>query len=121
MNLCETKMFELRDRATFIPIIATRMCMSKNPRESWLMRRAGYDIFSEEPCVLLARLNGGPACYDPYDYGDRTFHTAHKYITENWEALGSGAVVDVQFILGETQKPAVSEEAGSYSFEEVAP
>ena len=34
---------------------------------------------------------------------------AHHYIIEHWDKLRDGDVVDVSFILGETQQPKVSE------------
>ena len=34
---------------------------------------------------------------------------AHNYIIEHWHELKDGDVVDVQFILGETKAPKVSE------------
>ena len=47
--------------------------------------------------------------YDAYDWRDRTMQVAHDYIEKNWGDLVDGAVVDVQFILGETAAPKVSE------------
>lgn len=38
----------------------------------------------------------------------RTLGIAHKYINEHYDELDSGDVVDVRFILGETEKPEPS-------------
>jgi hypothetical protein len=49
--------------------------------------------------------------YDPYDWvGDRTKPHAHQFIMEHWQELRDGDVIDVQFILGETDSPKVSEQ-----------
>lgn len=105
----ETKLFELRDRATFIPIIASRMrSENEDEQECYLLGRAGYS--SHEPfLILLTRLDGGQATYDPYGWGGRTFPVAHQFIAENWDALFSGDVVDVEHILGEKPEKKISE------------
>ena len=49
--------------------------------------------------------------YDCYDWAKdmRTKGTAHNFIAEHWHELSDGDVIDVQFILGETDKPKASE------------
>ncbi len=103
-----TKMFEVRDHATFIPVLAIRM-MSFDHTERYLLRRVGYII--THPCVVVVKLASGEAHYDPHSWSGspRTMPTAHQYIIDNFDGLSSGAVVDVRFILGETQAPAKSE------------
>lgn len=102
------KMFELRDRATFIPVICIEMTQENlRDQESWLLRKAGYDDLSR--CILLVRAEGGKANYDPYAWGDRTFTIAHDYISKFWEILTPGEVIDVSFILKETTEKKVSE------------
>jgi hypothetical protein len=51
------------------------------------------------------------AAYDAYEWpGDvRTFRAAHLYVEEHFDEIEDGAVVDVEFILGETAEPKVSE------------
>lgn len=102
----ETKLFELRDRMTFIPIIATR-CTSLLTDEQYLLRRAGYS--NNTQLILLTRLEGGKAFCNAYDWGDRTFQVAHEYITKHWPSLKTGDVIDVEYILGETGSPKQSE------------
>lgn len=50
-------------------------------------------------------MEGGRAHYDPYDWGDRTWQVAHDYIARHWDELVDGAVVDVEYVLGETAEP----------------
>lgn len=97
------KLFELRDHATFIPAIAIQV----SGDDGWLAQRAGYGPYR---MVLFSRLDGGGRLeYDPFAWGDRTFHVAHKYIQDNWEELEDGDLIDVRWILGETEKPCRSE------------
>lgn len=102
----QTKMLEVRDRSTFIPVVAVLMDPTGGSgMEDYLMRRAGY----HRPMVLLTRAVGGQAYYDPHDWANRTMETAHQYIAENWAKLASGEVVDVEYILGEAEAPKASE------------
>ena len=61
--------------------------------------------------------NVGGLTIDPYDWANyrdmRTKGTAHHYIENHWADLKDGAVVDVQFILRETDAPKVSERVSS--------
>lgn len=98
----EVKLFEIRDRLTFIPTMAVKV----SALDGYLVRRSGYmDTF-----VFLTQLQTGKCQYAHYKWGDsRTMVNAHKYILENWDTLKNEDVVDVEFILGEVDKPAVSE------------
>ena len=103
------KLFELRDRETFVPVLAVLM-ESEQDQEAWLLRRAGYGPMTN--LVLMAGIGTHPdkASYSPYDWGSsRTRQVAHEYITTNWHNLTSGAVIDVEFILGEKDVPKESE------------
>lgn len=103
-----TKVFEVRDRATFIPVIATLMETDNSvPSERYLLMRAGY---GPERCILLTRAEGGESNYDPYNWGrTRTMPAAHQHIIEHWDSLESGSLIDVEFILGEVATPKLSE------------
>jgi len=112
--MLETKVFEIRDRATFFVAYATRAVPASDWRdisirqaESYLLRRDGFGP-DNGPFVILCRPDGR-SFYDPYSWADRTHTTAHLHITENWDDLLSGAVIDVEFILGETAAPKLSE------------
>ena len=77
----------------------------------YLLRRCGYSC-DDRPNVILTRLDGnGKATNDPSAWGGRTWPVAHRHIIERWHELADGDVVDVQFILGETPAPKVSERA----------
>ena len=109
------KLFEIRDRATFIPIMAVQCCPIMSG-ERYLLSRAGYGPTAAEQIqyVLMCEINGGGGkvhC-DPIKWGRhaRTLQVAHQYIMDNWINLLSGDVIDVEYILGETTTPKVSEQ-----------
>jgi len=103
------KALELRDEGTFIPLIAVDM-NPDNEEQRYLLRRCGYPC-NGKPNVVVTRMSadGLPSSNDPYHWQDRTFAVGHQWIIEHWAELSDGDVVDVQFILGETRKPKVSE------------
>lgn len=115
-----SKLFEVRDRGTFIPVLATLIEVVDpgnewdewDIRDNWLKRRAGY---GPDRCVILCRLEchgvNGNATYDPYSWGVgvRTMLVAHQNILQCWDQLEPGAVIDVEYILGETTEPKRSE------------
>lgn len=104
--MATTKLIEIRDSMTFISAIATQLDPA-NERERVLLARSGFGLRPGEQSkyVFLARLNGGTATYDPYDWGDRTMAQAHQWLAEHFGEIESGDVVDVEFILGETAAP----------------
>jgi hypothetical protein len=124
-----TKAFEIRDRGTFIPVIATKMTPTALPpvdqtindwhksaeAERYLLRRAGYSADLSDYCVVLCRMEASGvdrnATYDPYAWGGgvRTYLVAHEHIIKHFDELESGAVIDVEFILKETKEPKISE------------
>lgn len=110
----ETKVFEIRDRATFMPVLAIRLQINPgSSNEEWLLWRAGYsheDI--ETGCfVLLTTLNGGKgrSTCDPYYWSSSTLTPAHAYIAKHWDQLEPGQVIDAEFIRGESATPRTSE------------
>ena len=115
-----TRAIEIRDRMTMIAAIAIQMVPYSDGNQTaeaqrWLLRKCGYDF--NQPAVVLLRMDGrtGPhdiAPSDPYDWGrdgTRTMQVAHLYVTEHFDELADGAVVDVEFILGESKEPKTSE------------
>jgi len=119
--MLDTKMFELRDMGTFIPIMGIRMWPTERASEAerYLLRRAGFSNQGQPFVVLLradtAKMSRGiTATYNPYEWQDRTYHTAHKYITDNWDSLKDGQVVCVEFILNERTTPKESESKNGY-------
>lgn len=114
------KAFEIRDKGTFIPVVAIQMVPRKvfqspeyvdHEAERYLLRRAGFGF--DDPSVILCRMEASGvdrnATYDPYSWGNGTMTVAHLHIQKNFDSLNSGDVIDVQFILNETQKPKRSE------------
>lgn len=100
------KFLEIRDIATFIPAVAIDCTVRESTDDTYLLRRSGYGDIA---CVLLTRLDGGYAHYDPKSWGNQTWTTAHQFILDNWESIKDGDVIDVAFILGETAIKAESE------------
>lgn len=117
----QTKVFEIRDRDTFMPVIAIRLEIhDPMTNEARLLRRAGYaaeDLLAGSYVLLitLARGNGRAIC-DPYDWGGTTLPTAHLYIAGHWDELTSGQVIDAEFIRGESAAPKLSERLGLGGF-----
>ena len=108
----QIKLFEVRDRATFIPCFGILMgpCPQAGGLVSeYLLRRAGYGF--EYPLVLFGRLEDGECQHDPYNWrgSARTMPEAHRHVSLHWNELSSGDVIDVEFILGEKATPKVSE------------
>lgn len=118
----KSKALEIRDRITFIAALAVDM----NPNlpdetrsyetQRYLLRRCGYAC-NGQPNIILTRLDGNAkaAFNDPYSYDDRTWRTAHLYIIKHWSELKDGDVVDVEFILGETDKAKISERLETFN------
>lgn len=109
----EVKLFEVRDTATCIPVMAIKLG-AKNSPESWLLGRAGYgsNDASHGDYVLLAQIDGGHGkiTCDPFDWaGSRTLREAHKFIAAEFDALIPGQVIDVRVLIGESSKPAESD------------
>lgn len=106
----EAKLFEIRDDGTTIVAIALKPKPGDNEAERWAWARAGYGttVGAQEQYVLLAPLMGGEGklTCDPYKHGrSRTYQVAHAYIRDMWDILSSGDVVDVQYLLKETEAP----------------
>lgn len=109
----ETKLFEIRDRMTFIPVICIK-CDPTNEAERYLLAMAGYGLQVEEirENILYAKLaEGAMLSGDPHEHWKqpRTHTAAHQYIIQSWEELKTGDVVDIEFILQETTEPKKSQ------------
>lgn len=117
----QVKCLEIRDKATFIPVICIRP-VPDNEGQRYLLRRDGYRGDDSETCIIMIDAQCRGASYDPYNWSrdTRTKANAHLYIEEHWAELSDGDVVDVEFILGERPDKkfserfeAVHEEAGT--------
>jgi len=111
----DTKILEIRDSGTFIPVLCVDMnpCRELNDAhraQYYYMRRAGYPC-DGRPNIAIAKLSmdGEPAWNDPYGWKGRTMAVAHNFILEHWPKLKDGDVIDVEFILGERSQPKISE------------
>ena len=94
-----------------IPALAVKLD-PVTERDRYLIARAGYGIepVAQSRAVILIRLNGGNGHSDPYDWRDRTHQAAHIHVTEHWDDLPTGCVIDVEHILGEKPEPSESEQ-----------
>ena len=109
----ECKTFEVRDSATFMPVLGVRLTPACE-RDRWLLGRSGFGTTPESQgeYIMLWPMAGGNnrASTDMYEHGNaRTMAVAHNFINKNWASLESGALIDVQFILGERETPKESE------------
>ena len=104
----EVKMLEVRDRGTFIPVMAVQL-KGRDSHDRFLLAKAGFGPNTN--LIQVVHFSRNISCYDCYDWGSqtRTMPNAHKYIEDNWDTLDNGAVIDVEFILEETKKPKISE------------
>lgn len=106
----EVKCLEIRDAGTFIPVICIRP-VAENEGQRYLLRRDGYRANASEWCIIYINAQCRDVAYDPCQWpaNPRTHRVAHSYITEHWHEFSDGDVIDVEFILGETSKPKISE------------
>jgi hypothetical protein len=101
-----SKTLEIRDEGTTLPILVIRLD-PKDEKEKRNLSHAGFGNTAEKQSgyfILCKLLNTHQATHDPYDWNSRTMREAHLYISQNFDQLESGSVVDVQYILGETKK-----------------
>jgi len=122
------KFFEVRDRGTYIPVVAfTPRDIHDSAHQTTRaevvrhgLQRSGFAARSVEvglvleQSVIVVELSPVRASADPYDWpgqtgGTRTMAEAHRIIESRWHYLRSGEVIDVEFHLGETKVPKVSE------------
>jgi hypothetical protein len=111
------KVLEVRDSGTFIPVVA--VCCnapwaegSPDDQAWWLLRKVGFPL--QEPLIFVMRVAGADfqTNWQPHEWsisGVRTLHVAHQHMIENWHKLENGGVVDVEYILGETAQPKISD------------
>jgi len=104
------KTIEIRDDGTMIPALAVKLTPACEA-DRYLLARAGYGVTPERQgkYVLLIRITGGSGqseC-DSSEWGDGagTMSVAHQWLIDHFDEIGSGAVVDVEYILGETAAP----------------
>lgn len=105
----ESKCLEIRDEGTCIPVICIRP-VAENEGQRYLLNRDGYSLQPDDPIIIMIDAQCRGAAYDPYEWtGYRTKRIAHIHIMEHWSELSDGDVIDVQFIIGERDRPKLSE------------
>jgi len=105
--MSRVKYLEIRDRLTCVKAFAFKL-----PRElPALARAAGFG----KPAVFFGKLDGTDVTYDPFKHKPvgRTMKEAHLWLRDNYDSVESGDVIDVEYILGETDEPKESE-VGAY-------
>lgn len=119
--MIETKLFEVRDSATLIPVMAIHLDGSYEGREDYrfLMERAGYG--NSEYLILMELSPSGKGLRTEYssfnwlmNWNSSTLSTAHSYISEHFDELVDGQVVDVEYILGIRDEPKKSDRFPHY-------
>ncbi len=101
------KVLEIRDDCTHIPSLAMQMVAENEVQAYYIHDRCGHPRNGNS--IMLMMLDNGRATNDPYEWGSRTMSVAHNYIIDHFAELRDGDVVDVQYILGETQVKKLSE------------
>lgn len=127
--MIELKAFQVRDDGTHIPIVAFKVKpysrdaseLERTDREVRIMARAGFDAASEFVVVVI--LNDNLAHWDPlYWRNGRTMYLVHMALSGretfehagfpalkpdraekcSFDAMKSGDVIDVEWMVGET-------------------
>lgn len=105
--MLEHKIIEIRDLATRIDVIATRL-RSDNAVEKHYLRANGWSVDTD--AVLLTRLSNMESTADPHNWDNpRTMPTAHYELITNWDAYQSGDVIDVEYVKNEVDSPKLPE------------
>jgi hypothetical protein len=104
-----TKLFEIRDRATLITVMATKLSQD-TLLEKAFFDRSGY----ANGHIIVTRLTDCLSSNNPFDWAEltsntRTMKEAHLFIDANFDSLSNGEVIDVEFILKEVDTPKTSE------------
>ena len=111
MSCLDAKLLEIRDRATCIAAIAVRInsAIPENDGEEFLLGQEG--IIYPSNFVLLYSFSRDNATLNTYNWGSdtRTMPVVHEELINNWDAYQSGDVIDVRYILKETDAPAESD------------
>lgn len=109
----ENKLIEVRDIGTTLSILFIRLS-AESVSESFLLSRAGYGRRPQEYIIAIDLVHPLRVWLNPFEtrmatQGARTFYLAHEEMTRNWENYRHGDVLDVQYVLGETTSPKISE------------
>lgn len=107
--MIETKLFEIRDDMTFIPVMAVRF-ESQDDAERYLLRAVGFPLDLPYPFVYVWKLASlaQPTMWPP-EWHCRTMTPAHRHIASHWDELLSGEVLDARVLRGERAEPVISQ------------
>ena len=110
------KVLEIRDRATYIPVVAFKTAGESDAEQS-LFKSVG--LTNEH--LILVKLSDCTANYSSFrwDRQSRTMRVAHDYINAHWNNIKSGDVVDIEYILKETVSKKMPQRRVAY-LEEVS-
>jgi hypothetical protein len=106
------KVFEIRDAGTHISAGAFAIDTNDLPpgRPKQVLQRAG--LADSGRAIVFGALTGGEWRASSYDWSStraRTMPAAHKHIEDNWDELESGALIDVEYLLGISDEPKETE------------
>lgn len=122
-----SKTFEIRDHATFIVVLATRLdaqpavalaealhgaflavgTVEEYKRVDKLLSKSAWHTHGN--FVIMTHLGNLRTDYQPEQWGSNTLSVAHRYIIDNWHELRNGQVIDCRVIRGEATEPAPSD------------
>ena len=106
--MSEVKHIELRDEGTFISLIVTRVDHS-HPIQGYVVRRAGW-LSNEIIMTVLQYSLTFHSFFEAQKKNQRTFGVAYQELQKNWDSYPNGSVLDVSFILGETETCKMTEQ-----------
>lgn len=111
--MLEAKLFELRDRGTFIPVLAIKLKGKGNGSiNDKILERAGLN-YPGSYSILLWDLNNNRGFVDCRDWPGapmiRTFPVCHRHIEQCFDSLKHGSVIDIEYLMRETIIPKESE------------
>lgn len=112
--MVQLKLIEVRDVQTFIPALAIRFQGADN----WLLAKAGF--LRTNDYVLLINLVTLEANTIPDKWGSGEFNTmkvVHKTLKNEWDDIQNNEVIDVDFIIGNSEVPKVSERYADYGYQ----
>lgn len=103
------KLFEVLDSGTCMIFMAIRM-IPANLTENILLQHAGFSMGT--PCTTIVVFHPERCQYDLYQWPNGTSRTiiqGHKYIHDHFNELKTGDVIDIEFILKETEEKKESD------------
>lgn len=100
----KTKVFEVRDSATLLPVLAVKM-EGHTEKEKKIVGRGGFASYH----ILVTDLENKETNHDPFAWDNSTMKTIHQYLIQHFDEVENTDVIDAEFIRGESQQPKSSE------------